>query len=170
MKVKCNKCSKIVDVKDNVCEKLGIDKTDFEKIFLCKECRKSKFIRKFEYNWCEISKMPGLPEWFIEKYKDKVDWSWISTCQKLSEEFIEKYADKVNWDQISTYQELSEQFIEKYADKVNWFSISGFQKLSPEFIVKHLNKITFYIYKNPYYETYPDSVKLLIKQKIKEVI
>ena len=37
----------------------------------------------------------------------------------LSEFFIEKYKDRVNWNYIFYYQTLSESFIDKYKNKVS---------------------------------------------------
>jgi hypothetical protein len=47
--------------------------------------------------WKEISKIKGLSENFIHKYKDFVHWDWISASQKLSEEFICEHRDFVYW-------------------------------------------------------------------------
>jgi len=141
MKVKCNNCGKIVNEKESMLKELGIDENDFRSIYICSKCRKKP-----------------------TSFTDKFDWATISRL-KLSEQFIEKYKDKVDWNRISECQELSEKFIEKYKDKVNWYYISKHQKLSTEFIIKHMDKITEYIFDNPCYRSYPDSVKLLLEQK-----
>jgi len=74
-------------------------------------------------------------------------------------------ANLINWGYISEAYELPEPFIEKYKNKVNWYRISRYQKLSPEFVQKHIDKITEDIFDNPCYKDYPDSLKLLLKQK-----
>jgi len=191
MKIKCTNCGKVVSRSKKLLErdikKLGIDRDDYMEIYLCSKCRtkllesdcldwpsisrisklSEQFIEKYKnkVNWDSISCSQKLSEQFIEKYKDIVDWDYISYRQKLSEPFIEKHKDKVDWDYISGYQELSEQFIEKYKNKVNWYRISRYQKLSPEFVQKHIDKITEDIFDNPCYKDYPDSLKLLLKQK-----
>jgi peptide methionine sulfoxide reductase MsrB len=188
MKVKCNKCNKIVNEEESIPKELGIDKDDYVKIYLCPKCRKElmgsdweldwgwisripalseEFVEKYKdkLNWYSISKYQKLSEEFIEKYKDKVDWGWISFNQKLSEQFIEKYKDKVDWYWVSFHQKLSEQFIEKYKDKVNWCLVNKHQELYPGFVLKHIDKITEEIFYNPCFGNYPMSVKLLLKQK-----
>jgi len=94
-------------------------------------------------SWYNISRTFGLPENFIEKYKNKVDWHWISAHQKLSERFISKHSDKVDWETISSCQKLSERFISKNSDKVDWDWISMDQELSESFIKKHRDKVTW---------------------------
>jgi hypothetical protein len=192
MRIRCNNCGRSVTrnnkTVDRVIEKLGIEKEDYLKIYLCRQCRIKLIKTSIFDDWFSISCIPNLPNEFIEKYKDKVHWPHISKYQKLSEEFIEKFKDKVYWYHISKYQKLSEEFIDKYKDKINWYCISRFQKLSeefiekfknkvwwyqisryqklsPEFVLKHIDKIAMDIFNNPCYKTFPEPVKLLLKQK-----
>jgi hypothetical protein len=69
------------------------------------------------------------------------------------------------WDYISQHQELSEEFMDEFAPYLSWYYISEYQELSPEFVTKHIDKITEEIFRNPCYESYPDSLKLLLQQK-----
>jgi len=86
MKIQCNKCKKEVNKSKKELNKtisnLGIDKEDYLKIYLCKDCRE-EIIRSNIINWFTISKIPDLSEQFIEKYQDKLDWFNIGTYQKL---------------------------------------------------------------------------------------
>lgn len=77
----------------------------------------------------------------IDKLIRSDDWYTISEIYELPEWFIEKYADKLYWPMLSANQNLSERIIEKYQDRVHWDLISCFQRLSEEFIVKHINKL-----------------------------
>jgi len=43
-----------------------------------------------EKGWSWISQHQTLPEWFIEKYKRRLDLPLIARYQTLSKEFIEK--------------------------------------------------------------------------------
>jgi hypothetical protein len=129
------------------------------------------FIEKYKnkVNWFFISWRQRLPLDFIEKYKDRVNWSAVCIGQVLPMSFIEKHKDKVDWDVISMDHPLSEEFIERHANRVNWTHISRYQKLSPEFVIKHIDKIRRTIIMNPHYKDYPDSLKLLLRLKEKEV-
>jgi hypothetical protein len=73
------------------------------------------------------------------------------------------------WSCVSEHQELSEEFMDEFAPYLSWYYISEHQKLSPEFVLKHIDKITEEIFKNPCYESYPESVKLLLQQKFNRV-
>ena len=196
MKIQCNGCKEEVNKPEKELNKtisnLGITKEDYLKIYLCKDCRK-RMIQYSIINWVTISEIPNLSEPFMEKYQDKLDWFSISQYQKLSEPFMEKYKDRLHWFSISQYQKLSEPFIEKYQDKLDWFSISihqklsepfiekyknkvdwsfisRFQNLSTEFVVKNIDEIDYLILYNPCYESYPDSLKLLLEQKFRNKI
>jgi hypothetical protein len=102
---------------------------------------------------------------------DIIDWVRLSRSRELSKPFIEKYAGKLNWYYMSRHQKLSEQLIEKHAGELNWDYISRYQKLSPEFVMNHIDLITRSIFENKHFKKYPESVKLLLKQRfnIKEV-
>jgi len=194
MKLKCNLCNKTVTKSKKTLEKtvseLGVDLQDYVSIYCCNKCVKLRLRLRYSslFDWYAISKIPNLPLWFIEKYKDKVNWVCISAYQKLPESFIEKYKGKVDWKCISAYQKLSEKFMKKYRSKLDWKRVLAyhqlseqsierlenvvywdyvcqFQQLSPEFVIKHIDKITEDIFYNPKYESYPDSLKLLLKQK-----
>jgi DNA-directed RNA polymerase subunit RPC12/RpoP len=53
-------------------------------------------INKSSHNRTILSGYQQLPEWFIEKYSDKVNWFSISLFQQLTPEFIAKHIDKIN--------------------------------------------------------------------------
>jgi len=69
------------------------------------------------------------------------------------------------WGYVSEHQKLSEEFMDEFAPYLSWYYISEYQKLSPGFAAKHIDKITEEIFRNPCYESYPDSLKLLLQQK-----
>jgi len=120
------------------------------------------------FKWSYVIKTQKLTEEFLEKHSsefDGYDWNNLWVCQSVSLEFIQKHMDMVNWKRISEYQKLPEWFIEKYSDEVDWHAISISQKLSPEFITRHIDKITEEILRNEEFNNYPDSIKLLLKQK-----
>jgi hypothetical protein len=87
----------------------------------------------------------------------------------LIKTFTERNPDRDSlsllWGYISQHQELSEEFMDEFAPHLNRYYISEYQKLSPEFVTKHIDKITEGIFKNPCYESYPESIKLLLQQK-----
>jgi hypothetical protein len=120
--------------------------------------------------WSYVIKTQKLTEEFLEKHSSKFnndDWVNLWVHQSVSPEFIQRHIDTAHWGCISECQQLPEWFIDKYADKVNWNSISISQKLSPEFITEHIDKITEDILRNEEFDNYPDSIKLLLKQKFK---
>jgi hypothetical protein len=79
--------------------------------------------------------------------------------------FIKKYSNLVDWTYLCTHYQLPESLITKYKDWVDWYCVSFYQKLTPEFVLKHLNDITGEIFGNPCYKKFPDSLKLLLRQK-----
>ncbi len=166
MKLKCTKCDRVVnkrkEVFDDQVQFLGITPEKYKMFYLCRCCREYTF-----FDWLAISSHPNLLQHldFIEKYKDKLRWWKLCEEQRLPESFIEKYEQYVDWMEVYEHQNPPEEFIEKHADEVNWNAISKYQKLSPEFITKHIDKITAEILKNEEFDNYPDSIKLLLKQK-----
>jgi hypothetical protein len=127
-----------------------------------------KFVERYKLEWKYVLRTQDLSEEFIEKHVSEFDHdAWISlwAYRSVTIQFIERHIDKVSWDIISECQNLPEEFIEKCAGEVNWNVISRYQKLSPEFITKHIDKITAEILKNEEFDNYPDSIKLLLKQK-----
>jgi hypothetical protein len=73
-----------------------------------------------EVMWLIVSSTQDLPEFFIERYKDKVDWDAVSKEQILSEKFIERFKDYVNWEHIFRWQNLSKRFMAKHSDDMYW--------------------------------------------------
>jgi len=127
-----------------------------------------KFVKRYKPEWKYVLGTQDLSEELIEKYVHEFDhdaWTSLWVYRPVTIQFIERHIDKVSWDIISECQNLPEEFIEKHASEVNWNAISKYQKLSPEFITKHINKITAEILKNEEFDNYPDSIKLLLKQK-----
>ena len=84
-----------------------------------------------------------------------------------SEEFEELVKRRlVKWGIVGLRPDFEEELLEKYIDFVDdWDNVSRFAPLSPEFVEKHIDKITEAILENPVFEEYPDSLKLLLKQK-----
>jgi hypothetical protein len=92
----------------------------------------------------------------------------ISLFVDLKDEKTVRELDKVNlisWIIICHRPDCSENVIKKYIDIINWNYISLYFKMSTEFVLKHMDKITEDIFNNPCYKKFPDSVKLLLKQK-----
>jgi len=74
MKVKCNKCGKVVNrvkscINKNIAQ-LGIELQDYIRIYQCKECRPNRHL-----DWSTITKIldPTKDVDLIEKYKDKLE-------------------------------------------------------------------------------------------------
>jgi len=74
-------------------------------------------------------------------------------------------ANLISWIIICHRPDCSERIIKKYIDIINWDYISLYFKMSTEFVLKYIDKITEDIFDNPCYKKFPDSVKLLLKQK-----
>jgi hypothetical protein len=78
-----------------------LDESDFNKILMCQKLsiefieRHIERINKSSYGWVVLSGYQQLPEWFIDKYADKVSWHDISLFQQLTPEFIVKHIDKI---------------------------------------------------------------------------
>jgi hypothetical protein len=95
----------------------------------------------------------------------------ISLFIDLNDEKTVRSLDKVNlvsWVIVCHRPDCSENVIEKYIDIVDWDYISLYFKMSPEFALKYIDEITEDIFNNPCYKKFPDSVKLLLKQKVNE--
>jgi hypothetical protein len=93
----------------------------------------------------------------------------ISLFIDLNDEETVRGLNKVNlvsWVIVCHRPDCSESVIEKYMDIVNWSDVSFYFKMSPKFALKHIDKITGGIFYNPCYKKFPDSVKLLLKQKL----
>jgi hypothetical protein len=105
-----------------------------------------------------------LPEDFIKVFLDNLKPTRVIEYQRLSEQFIEEQG-LLYYKRIAACQQLSEQFIEKHQYELDWGYLSGCQNLSAEFVLKHIDKITEDIFDNPCFEKFPDSLKLLLKQK-----
>jgi len=72
----------------------------------------------------------------------------------------------IGWLDISKVVNLEDDnFIEKYKNRLRWYHISRYRELAPTFIIKHIDKISDHIFKNPIFETLPDTVKLLLRTK-----
>jgi len=127
-----------------------------------------------ELNLSTINKLEKLyyremSEWY-DLYDDEYPGfqDIISLFIDLNDEKTVRSLDKVNlvsWSVICYRPDCSENVIEKYIDIVNWDYISLYFKMSSKFVLKYIDKITENIFDNPYYKSYPDSVKLLLKQK-----
>ena len=56
---------------------------------------------------------------FIEEYADKLDWYNLCEHQVLPEWLLNKYKDRLNWGQVSLYQALSPEFIKENSNMLN---------------------------------------------------
>jgi FMN phosphatase YigB (HAD superfamily) len=72
-----------------------------------------------------------------------------------------------SWSRLYEEYKFSESFVEKHPKWIDWNLLCLFQELSPEFIARNIDKITANILLNPYYENYPDSLKLLLETKFR---
>lgn len=70
---------------------------------------------------------------FINEYADKLDWYNLCEHQVLPEWLLNKYKDRLNWGQISLYQALTPQFIKENRNMLNEV------KLRQNKGIKHLN-------------------------------
>ena len=57
MKVKCNKCNKIVNEEESMFKEIGIDENDFRSIYICSECRKKLTSFTDKFDWATISRL-----------------------------------------------------------------------------------------------------------------
>lgn len=55
----------------------------------------------------------NLPEWFMDKWVDRLDWFDISVYQKLSENFIRRHKGKLSNYLLTQYQKLSPKLIKE---------------------------------------------------------
>lgn len=82
----------------------------------------------------------NLPEWFLEKYYDKLGPRNIVRNQILSEDFIERHkSDDIVWNTIVYSQRLSGEFILKYKGDFNSCILFGNQVLSMDIIEEFLD-------------------------------
>ena len=123
----------------------------------------------------EVEKLASL--WF--------DWSTILFREDFKQSWLEKYFDIINWDQVlyaAYYLGKDKERKKKFKSRVDqvysvvlrnldridecyWVSVSDYVPLEPEVVQKYIDKVTEEIFNNPNYETYPTSLKLLLKQK-----
>jgi hypothetical protein len=117
---------------------------------------KPQIVRLF--NWSEISRTPGLPEWFIEKYSDRLNWPSLCRFQALSLDFINRHeaqidytslvenvtiddevrsakVDKMDWEKFQIHQPMSPAFLQKYQDTLSLPLVFKHQKLDQEAII-----------------------------------
>lgn len=133
---------------------------DFDKVVDPEWGERNRPTEDEKFSWAVISTHPDLPEWFIWKYRKKLDitsvfkntgmneefierlindgvivpWNSIAASQHLSEVFIEKYKDNLEWNDVCNFQNLSENFMRKHQEKLEWYSVCANQKLSEDFI------------------------------------
>jgi hypothetical protein len=105
--------------------------------------------------WYDLYEYPGFQD-IISLFVDLND---EKTVRELGT------ANLISWIIICHRPDCSERIIKKYIDIINWDYISLYFKMSTEFVLKHMDKITEDIFDNPCYKKFPDSVKLLLKQK-----
>jgi hypothetical protein len=74
---------------------------------------------------------------------------------------------EIDWSRLYEEYKFPESFVEKHPKQIDWDLLSLYQNLSPEFVTRNIDKITANILLNPYYENYPDSLKLLLETKFR---
>lgn len=129
------------------------EKADWSDLFLTRDLSVEfieRFIEKIP-DWDFIWKYQSVPEYFIEKYFDKVKLKYIVRYQKLSEKFLVRHINIFTPEHfllISLNQVLSYEFIEKYFDKFpNYEALARNQKISQNILIKILESED-YIQKN----------------------
>jgi len=107
---------------------------------------------------------------------DVIGWKKLLKRYKLPVGFIDKYVKKIKleskWYYICRFQKLTPEFIKKYESTLSnnggWFYVSKYQKLSPKFIVENLDKLNPVILENEYFESLPEAIRLMLKQKFQK--
>jgi len=118
-------------------------------------------------DWNAISKIPDLPEEFINAYAKHLNFRELFIhynniefilenyykhhfadflyYRKLPESLIRKYFINTgvdSWDKISGIQDLSFEFITEFCDKINWSSLTRNKNLSFEVIEKYHSRFS----------------------------
>lgn len=77
-------------------------------------------------NWYVTSGLMNINFNLLDKYSDKIDRfpKVISNCNNIPDWFVEKYSDKIIWNEM-TNTNISESAIEKFSDRVNWNFINN---------------------------------------------
>ncbi len=100
-------------------------------------CMTEEFIRKHieEVHWGNICKFQILSDSFIEEFEDYIDWDTLSlNLPGISNYIMGRYEDKLDWSSIFAYQNVSEDLIIKNKKDEYLSSIAEFQELSPGLI------------------------------------
>jgi hypothetical protein len=94
-------------------------------------------LKKILGNWNtehgSLSIYTRLTPEFIDEYADKLDWYNLCEHQVLPEWLLNKHKDKINWGQVSLYQTLTQNFIEENRNMLNEV------KLRQNKEIKHIN-------------------------------
>jgi len=97
-------------------------------------------------HWRYVFMKPHTAE-FIDKFSNNVDFECIAIDNRLPEWFIDKYKDKLFWEDICMFQQLSIDFIENhlsYLTDTCWQYLLKFQKSVSDnvnFIIKYAEKL-----------------------------
>lgn len=135
----------------------NLDKVDWDCILVYGKKFPDKFFYEFGIKYLHTDLLegtPGMPEDFIERYKENWNWDNIIIIQKLSEKFMRRNIDRLKRLQrpqfLFSNQDLSEKFIEyllkqlgkrKIRNRRIWSTISRHSKLSEAFIERHAEEV-----------------------------
>jgi hypothetical protein len=78
-----------------------------------------KILGDWKVDYGGLSVYTKLTPEFIDEYADKLDWYNLCEHQQLPEWLLNKHKDRLNWGQISLYQALSPQFIQENKNMLN---------------------------------------------------
>ena len=89
------------------------------------------FIKQFEelWDWHALSYIIADKkhfnwelDFFLKRYKGKVDWKVICQGTNISNNLLKDYADYIHWDTLSSNSRFiwNESFVNEFADKINW--------------------------------------------------
>ena len=116
------------------------------KVFLLENDKifKNTFDNISKYEWEDISGCGHLSDFFILKFRKKIDGSLLVNNQKLSSQILWEFRDELDdwdWEHISIFYHMDEKYLEKFEKYLNWYLISEVHVLTEEFVLKHYDKV-----------------------------
>lgn len=88
-----------------------------------------KILGDWKTEYGSLSVYTKLTPEFINEHADKLDWYNLCEHQTLPEWLLNKYKDRLNWGQISLYQSLSPQFIKENRNMLNEIKLQQNKKI-----------------------------------------
>ena len=68
----------------------------------------------------QIFKITIIPEYFIDKYKDRFNWQKLTPHLQLTIDTLTKYRGYVDWKYISRYCTLTEEIVKQFTCNIVW--------------------------------------------------